>query len=138
MELWKPMNPPHFFFFLHISQPLLRHLQSYSFLDSHGPATCFGIPSWIDVLARLFSPGYPGHALSLSPGIPKSCRLVRGFPSGDPQLPMLLTIIKFTPCGIMACLCICIPPSQTGNFAKLGSMSYSWLNLQAWGKVLTQ
>ena len=129
-----------FLIFFHIFQPpaLISH---DPFPDTHGLAVCPGIPSWNNALAHLVSPGCFLAKLWVSApleGIPEASYLVSCFSSGAPQFPVLLAIIMLTLCIIMVCWCICIPHSQTGSFAKLGSMSYSWLSLQAWGRVLTQ
>ena len=138
MEVWKPMNLP--LIFSHFPTPCSD--LSWPFLpDTHGLAVCPGVPSWNNALAHLISPGCFLAMLWVSApleGIPEASHLVSCFSSGAPHFPVLLTIIMLNRCIIMVFWCICIPQSQTGSFAKLGTMSYSWLNLQAWGRVLTQ
>lgn len=138
LEKWKFWNLWILLTFLCFPTPALAPPMTFTFPDTHGLAFCPGIPRWSNALAHLFSPEgcFPALPWASTPleGIPEPSHPVSCFSSGAPQLPVLLTIIMLILCIIM----ICIQPSQTESLAKLGSMSYSWLNLQAWGTVITQ
>lgn len=119
--------------FLCTSQLLLWHSLSPWFGHPPPPLLLSCCCSWTNALEHhLLSPGcflailWASAALK---GIPKSSLQVSCFSSEAPQLPVLLTIMMFTLCIVMVCWWVCIPLSQPGSFAKLESMSYSWLNL---------
>lgn len=122
-----------------ISQPLFWHISRHSL--SWYPQLCPSSwsSSWSNTLEHcLLSPGCFLDILwaLVSPeDFPESSHLVSCSSSEAPPLTVLLTIVMFCLCIIMVCLCICISPAQNGSFAKLESMSSSWLNLQAWGML---
>lgn len=138
-EVWKPMNPSHFS--LHFPTPARAHSGALTVpmvLQPPPPSLPWSF-SWANALEyHLLSPDCARAtlwALAAPEGIPKSSQQVSCFslPPTPPQLLVLLTVMMFTLCVAMVCLWVCIPP-----FAKFKSMSYSWLNLQAWGTIVTR